>query len=152
MAEPLADQVLQRIKQAPELYHKLVLIIGPAGTGKTFLAVSFAMSALENNLVDRIILCRPAVEAGENLGFLPGDMKDKIDPYLRPLYDSLHDLFDYEKIQRKIESGEIEKAAKLARKGFDIWSHGPSLVRAGDLWVKAGDLIQAKDCYEVFLL
>ena len=86
----------------------VVFCNGPAGTGKTFLAVSFAMSALENNLVDRIILCRPAVEAGENLGFLPGDLKDKVDPYLAPLYDALNILYDEKKIIRLLESKIIE--------------------------------------------
>ena len=84
--------------------------LGPAGTGKTYLAVAVALSMLLEKKVERIILSRPAVEAGERLGFLPGDMKDKIDPYLRPLYDSLYDLLDYDKIQRKIESGAIEIA------------------------------------------
>ena len=79
--------------------------------------VAFAVAALENHEVDRIILCRPAVEAGERLGFLPGDMKDKIDPYLRPLYDSLYDLLDYDKIQRKIESGAIEIAPLAFMRG-----------------------------------
>ena len=86
----------------------VVFCNGPAGTGKTFLAVSFAMSALENNLVDRIILCRPAVEAGENLGFLPGDLKDKVDPYLAPLYDALNILYDEKKLIRLLESKIIE--------------------------------------------
>ena len=84
--------------------------LGPAGTGKTYLAVAVALSMLLEKKVERIILSRPAVEAGERLGFLPGDMKEKIDPYLRPLYDSFYDLLDYDKIQRKIESGAIEIA------------------------------------------
>ena len=75
----------------------VVFSIGPAGTGKTFLAVAFAVAALENHEVDRIILCRPAVEAGESLGFLPGDLKEKVDPYLAPLYDSLLTLFSENK-------------------------------------------------------
>ena len=87
--------------------NQIVMSLGPAGTGKTYLAVAVALSMLLEKKVERIILSRPAVEAGEKLGFLPGDMKDKIDPYLRPLYDSLHDLLDYDKIQRKIESGVI---------------------------------------------
>ena len=82
--------------------NKIVMGLGPAGTGKTYLAVAVALSMLLEKKVERIILSRPAVEAGEKLGFLPGDMKDKIDPYLRPLYDSLYDLLDYVKIQRKI--------------------------------------------------
>ena len=77
----------------------ITMSLGPAGTGKTYLAVAVALSMLLEKKVERIILSRPAVEAGERLGFLPGDIKEKIDPYLRPLYDSLHDLFDYDKIQ-----------------------------------------------------
>ena len=88
--------------------NQIIMSLGPAGTGKTYLAVAVALSMLLEKKVERIILSRPAVEAGERLGFLPGDMKDKIDPYLRPLYDSLYDLVDYDKIQRKIESGAIE--------------------------------------------
>ena len=91
--------------------------LGPAGTGKTYLAVAVALTMLLEKKVERIILSRPAVEAGERLGFLPGDMKDKIDPYLRPLYDSLYDLLDYEKIQRKIESGSIEIAPLAFMRG-----------------------------------
>ena len=79
----------------------IVISNGPAGTGKTYLAVAVALTMLLEKKIDRIILSRPAVEAGERLGFLPGDMKDKVDPYLRPLYDSLYDLLDYEKIQKK---------------------------------------------------
>ena len=97
--------------------HQIVMSLGPAGTGKTYLAVAAALSMLLEKKVERIILSRPAVEAGEKLGFLPGDMKDKIDPYLRPLYDSLYDLLDYEKIQRKIESGEIEIAPLAFMRG-----------------------------------
>jgi len=95
----------------------ITMSLGPAGTGKTYLAVAVALSMLLEKKVERIILSRPAVEAGERLGFLPGDMKEKIDPYLRPLYDSLHDLFDYDKIQRKIESGEIEIAPLAFMRG-----------------------------------
>ena len=90
--------------------NQIIISLGPAGTGKTYLAVAVALSMLLEKKVERIILSRPAVEAGERLGFLPGDMKEKIDPYLRPLYDSLQDMFHYDKIQRKIESGEIEIA------------------------------------------
>ena len=96
---------------------QIVMSLGPAGTGKTYLAVAVALSMLLEKKVERIILSRPAVEAGEKLGFLPGDMKEKIDPYLRPLYDSLNDLLDYEKIQRKIESGEIEIAPLAFMRG-----------------------------------
>ncbi len=96
---------------------QIVMSLGPAGTGKTYLAVAAALSMLLEKKVERIILSRPAVEAGERLGFLPGDMKEKIDPYLRPLYDSLHDLFNYDKIQKKIESGEIEIAPLAFMRG-----------------------------------
>ena len=88
----------------------IIISAGPAGTGKTYLAVAVALTMLLEKKIERIILSRPAVEAGERLGFLPGDMKEKVDPYLRPLYDSLYDLLDYEKIQKKIEIGDIEIA------------------------------------------
>ena len=97
--------------------NQIVISLGPAGTGKTYLAVAVALTMLLEKKVERIILSRPAVEAGERLGFLPGDMKDKIDPYLRPLYDSLYDLLDYDKIQRKIESGSIEIAPLAFMRG-----------------------------------
>ena len=97
--------------------HQIIMSLGPAGTGKTYLAVAVALSMLLEKKVERIILSRPAVEAGERLGFLPGGMKDKIDPYLRPLYDSLYDLLDYDKIQRKIESGSIEIAPLAFMRG-----------------------------------
>jgi phosphate starvation-inducible protein PhoH and related proteins len=97
--------------------NQVVMSLGPAGTGKTYLAVAVALTMLLEKKVERIILSRPAVEAGERLGFLPGDMKEKIDPYLRPLYDSLNDLFDYDKIQKKIESGEIEIAPLAFMRG-----------------------------------
>jgi len=96
---------------------QIIMSLGPAGTGKTYLAVAVALSMLLEKKVQKIILSRPAVEAGERLGFLPGDMKEKIDPYLRPLYDSLHDLFGYEKIQKKMESGEIEIAPLAFMRG-----------------------------------
>ena len=86
----------------------VVFSIGPAGTGKTFLAVAFAVAALENHEVDRIILCRPAVEAGENLGFLPGDLKEKVDPYLAPLYDSLRRMLPENKLKKLFEQKAIE--------------------------------------------
>ena len=97
--------------------NQIVVALGPAGTGKTYLAVAVALTMLLEKKVERIILSRPAVEAGERLGFLPGDMKDKIDPYLRPLYDSLYDLLDYDKIQKKIESGAIEIAPLAFMRG-----------------------------------
>jgi len=93
------------------------MALGPAGTGKSFLAVSVAITLLMEKKVERVILSRPAVEAGEKLGFLPGDMKEKVDPYLRPLYDALYDLFGFEKIQKKIESGEIEIAPLAFMRG-----------------------------------
>ena len=96
---------------------KIIISAGPAGTGKTFLAVAVALTMLLEKKIERIILSRPAVEAGERLGFLPGDMREKVDPYLRPLYDSLYDLLDYEKIQKKIEVGDIEIAPLAFMRG-----------------------------------
>ncbi|UII54918.1 PhoH family protein [Cytobacillus spongiae] len=95
----------------------LVFGIGPAGTGKTYLAVVMAVNALKNGHVKKIILTRPAVEAGESLGFLPGDLKEKVDPYLRPLYDALHDIFGAEHTQRLIERGTIEIAPLAYMRG-----------------------------------
>jgi len=95
----------------------VVFGIGPAGTGKTYLAVVFAVSALKNNEVKKIILTRPAVEAGENLGFLPGDLKEKVDPYLRPLYDALYDMLGQEQTDRLIEKGTIEIAPLAYMRG-----------------------------------
>ena len=95
----------------------IVISTGPAGTGKTFLAVAVALTMLLDKKIERIILSRPAVEAGERLGFLPGDMREKVDPYLRPLYDSLYDLLDFEKIQKKIEVGDIEIAPLAFMRG-----------------------------------
>jgi phosphate starvation-inducible PhoH-like protein len=97
--------------------HDIVFAIGPAGTGKTYLAVAAAVSALKARQVERILLVRPAVEAGENLGFLPGDMKDKVDPYLRPLYDALNDILSYEKIRRFLDLGVIEVAPLAYMRG-----------------------------------
>lgn len=88
--------------------HELTFAIGPAGTGKTYLAVAMAVKAFRAHEVSRIILTRPAIEAGENLGFLPGDLQSKVDPYMRPLYDSLNDLMGFETYQRHLEKGEIE--------------------------------------------
>ena len=110
--------VIARSKKQSEYIKALkendvVMALGPAGTGKSFLAVSVAITLLMEKKVERVILSRPAVEAGEKLGFLPGDMKEKVDPYLRPLYD----LLDYEKIQKKIESGEIEIAPLAFMRG-----------------------------------
>ena len=95
----------------------IIISAGPAGTGKTFLAVAVGLTMLLEKKIERIILSRPAVEAGERLCFLPGDMKEKVDPYLRPLYDSLYDLFDFEKIQRMIEIGDIEIAPLAFMRG-----------------------------------
>jgi phosphate starvation-inducible protein PhoH and related proteins len=90
--------------------HDLTFGIGPAGTGKTYLAMTAAVAALNAKTVSRIVLARPAVEAGEKLGFLPGDLQDKVDPYLRPLYDALYDLMEYEKVNRLLERNAIEIA------------------------------------------
>ena len=95
----------------------IILALGPAGTGKSFLAVSVAITLLMEKKIDRVILSRPAVEAGEKLGFLPGDMKEKVDPYLRPLYDALYELFGADKIDKKIETGEIEIAPLAFMRG-----------------------------------
>ena len=97
--------------------HDLVFGLGPAGTGKTYIAVAFAAQCLERGLVERIILSRPAVEAGERLGFLPGDMREKVDPYLRPLYDALYDVLPPEKVERDIETGVIEIAPLAFMRG-----------------------------------
>ena len=114
--------VIPRSKKQKEYVRALrdndiVISAGPAGTGKTFLAVAVALTMLLEKKIERIILSRPAVEAGERLGFLPGDMKEKVDPYLRPLYDSLYDLFDFEKIQKMIEIGDIEIAPLAFMRG-----------------------------------
>jgi phosphate starvation-inducible protein PhoH and related proteins len=97
--------------------HDLVFGIGPAGTGKTYLAVATGVALLKQRTVDRLILSRPAVEAGERLGFLPGDMKDKVDPYLRPLYDALQDMLPEGKLGAKLESGQIEIAPLAFMRG-----------------------------------
>ena len=95
----------------------MVFALGPAGSGKTYLAVAMGVSLLLAGKVERIVLSRPAVEAGERLGFLPGDMKEKIDPYLRPLYDALHDMLPAEQIANRMESGEIEIAPLAFMRG-----------------------------------
>ena len=97
--------------------HEMVFGIGPAGTGKTWLAVAHAAQLFERKEVDRIILSRPAVEAGERLGFLPGDLRDKVDPYLRPLYDALHDMLPGEQVMKRLGSGEIEIAPLAFMRG-----------------------------------
>jgi phosphate starvation-inducible PhoH-like protein len=96
---------------------EMIFALGPAGTGKTYLAVAQAVSQLITGSVDRLILSRPAVEAGERLGFLPGDMKEKVDPYLRPLYDALYDMLPTEQVERRIASGEIEIAPLAFMRG-----------------------------------
>jgi phosphate starvation-inducible PhoH-like protein len=97
--------------------HDMVFGVGPAGTGKTYLAVAQAVAMLQAGKVDRIVLSRPAVEAGERLGFLPGDMKEKVDPYLRPLYDALHDMMPAEQVIRRLNNGEIEVAPLAFMRG-----------------------------------
>ena len=97
--------------------HEMVFGIGPAGTGKTYLAVAQAVAMLTAGRVDRIVLSRPAVEAGERLGFLPGDLKEKVDPYLRPLYDALHDMLPGEKVARRLASDDIEVAPLAFMRG-----------------------------------
>ena len=114
--------VIARSKKQAEYIQALrendiVIALGPAGTGKSFLAVSVAVMMLMEKKVERVILSRPAVEAGEKLGFLPGDMKEKVDPYLRPLYDALYELFGFEKIDKKIETNEIEIAPLAFMRG-----------------------------------
>ena len=96
---------------------QMVFCCGPAGTGKTYLAVAFAVSMLKTGQIDKIILSRPAVEAGERLGFLPGDLKEKIDPYLRPIYDALNDMLSFSEVLKKIESGTIEIAPLAFMRG-----------------------------------
>ncbi|MGU3495246.1 PhoH family protein [Xanthobacteraceae bacterium A53D] len=109
---PAQDAYIRALKR-----HTLVFGSGPAGTGKTWLAVAYCVHLLERRMVDRIILTRPAVEAGERLGFLPGDMKEKVDPYLRPIYDALYDLMDRSFVERALQSGEIEIAPLAFMRG-----------------------------------
>lgn len=97
--------------------HDMVFGLGPAGTGKTYLAVAAAVRMFLEGKIDRMVFCRPAVEAGERLGFLPGDMKDKIDPYLRPIYDSLHDMLPGDFLARKVQEGDIEIAPLAFMRG-----------------------------------
>lgn len=97
--------------------HEMVFAIGPAGTGKTYLAVAMAVSRMMAGEIDRIVLSRPAVEAGENLGFLPGDLKEKVDPYLRPLYDALYDMLPPEQVERRLASNQIEIAPLAYMRG-----------------------------------
>lgn len=109
---PRQIEYLHRIQD-----HDITFGIGPAGTGKTYLAVASAVDALERDLVERIILTRPAVEAGERLGFLPGDLAQKVDPYLRPLYDALYDLMGFERVTKMFERGSIEIAPLAFMRG-----------------------------------
>jgi phosphate starvation-inducible PhoH-like protein len=97
--------------------HDMVIAVGPAGTGKTYLAVAIAATALVEKQVKRLVLARPAVEAGEKLGFLPGDLAEKVNPYLRPLYDALYDMLGYEKVGRMLERGQIEVAPLAFMRG-----------------------------------
>lgn len=97
--------------------HDIIFGIGPAGTGKTYLAMAMAVSALAQKEVKRVILCRPAVEAGEKLGFLPGDMAEKVNPYLRPLYDALHDMVEYDRAKELVEKGVVEVAPLAFMRG-----------------------------------
>lgn len=99
------------------MQNELVFGLGPAGTGKTYLAVALAVSMMLEGTIDKIILSRPAVEAGENLGFLPGDLKDKVDPYLRPLYDALYEMLPADQVDKKIALGEIEIAPLAFMRG-----------------------------------
>ena len=127
---PVGDTQIRTLKKTIQPYshaqadyiqalydYELVTALGPAGTGKTYIAVAMAVNMLMNRQVERIILSRPAVEAGEKLGFLPGDLKEKIDPYLRPLYDALFDMMPAEKVERHMESGEIEVAPLAFMRG-----------------------------------
>lgn len=116
--KPIRAKTIGQREYIRAIRHKdLIFGIGPAGTGKTYLAVVMATQALKNGQVKRIILTRPAVEAGESLGFLPGDLKEKVDPYLRPLYDALHDIYGQEQTQRLIERGTIEIAPLAYMRG-----------------------------------
>lgn len=109
---PTQDAYMRALERS-----EMVFGVGPAGTGKTYLAVAHAAQLLERGIVDRIVLTRPAVEAGERLGFLPGDMKDKVDPYLRPLYDALYDMIPGDKVERAITAGVIEIAPLAFMRG-----------------------------------
>lgn len=112
---PMQAQFMQNLKE-----NELCFAIGPAGTGKTWLAVARAIEAMLDGEVERIILSRPALEAGEKLGFLPGDMQEKVDPYLRPLYDAMHDMLPKDFIERKMASGEIEIAPLAFMRGRSL--------------------------------
>jgi phosphate starvation-inducible PhoH-like protein len=109
---PVQDAYLRALQR-----HTLVFSTGPAGTGKTWLAVAYAVHLFERREIDRIVLTRPAVEAGERLGFLPGDMREKVDPYLRPIYDAFYDVMDRAMVERALQSGEIEIAPLAFMRG-----------------------------------
>ena len=111
-ARPASANISQALRE-----RDMVFALGPAGTGKTYLAVAMGVSLLTAGKVERIVLSRPAVEAGERLGFLPGDMREKIDPYLRPLYDALHDMLPAEQIAKRMEAGDIEIAPLAFMRG-----------------------------------
>ncbi|MBF1054330.1 MAG: PhoH family protein, partial [Parvimonas sp.] len=116
--KPIKPKTLGQKKYISAIEENIITFgIGPAGTGKTFLAIAMAAKALKNNLVSKIILTRPAVEAGENLGFLPGDLQEKIDPYLRPLYDSLYSILGYDNFLKLKEKGIIEVAPLAYMRG-----------------------------------
>lgn len=121
--QPALRRIVSPRNQAQKLYlqamHEfdMVFAIGPAGTGKTFLAVAMAAAALAEKSIKRIVLCRPAVEAGEKLGFLPGDLAEKVNPYLRPLYDSMNDLMGFEKFAKLMERGVVEVAPLAFMRG-----------------------------------
>ena len=116
--KPIKPKTLGQKKYVDAIRNGMITFgLGPAGTGKTYLAVVFAVAALKNNEVKKIILTRPAVEAGESLGFLPGDLKEKVDPYLRPLYDALHDMLGVEQTEKLIEKGVIEIAPLAYMRG-----------------------------------
>ena len=129
--------------------HTIVFGIGPAGTGKTYLAMAKAVQALQTKQVNRIILTRPAVEAGERLGFLPGTLSEKIDPYLRPLYDALHDMIDPESIPRLMAAGTIEVAPLAYMRGraqpFDAPGADPGRLPADRRRSQVGDLVIGSD-------
>ena len=118
MGKPVKPKTLGQKKYVDQIRERMIVFgIGPAGTGKTYLAMAMAITALKNNEVNKIILTRPAIEAGENLGFLPGDLQSKVDPYLRPLYDALHEMFGIEQVQRFMERGTIEVAPLAYMRG-----------------------------------
>jgi phosphate starvation-inducible PhoH-like protein len=113
--KPRTERQAQYVRQIQT--HDICFGVGPAGTGKTYLAVACAVDAFERDLVKRIVLTRPAVEAGEKLGFLPGDVAQKVDPYLRPLYDALYDLLGFDKVNRMFERSQIEVAPLAFMRG-----------------------------------